>query len=126
MKYTKEQIEELKQIRYVKNVTSKSIIFTYEAKVKSLKLREKWLTSKEIFQELWFPEYVLNSKIPSQSICRWSRKKQTWIIEKKRWKEKTEKIDLNNMTLEQENEYLRTKLAILEDLSELLKSWDFP
>ena len=88
MKYTKEQIEELKQIRYVKNVTSKSIIFTYEAKVKSLKLREKWLTSKEIFQELWFPEYVLNSKIPSQSICRWSRNKQTWIIEKKRWKEK--------------------------------------
>lgn len=126
MKFTEKQIEELKQIKYVKNVTSKSIIFTLEAKKKALKMKEKFLTPKEIFQKLWFPEYVLNSKIPKNSLFRWYKNKQIWKIEQKRWKPKSEKIDFNNMTLEQENEYLRTKLAIFEELSELFNSWKFP
>lgn len=126
MIYTKEQIEELKQIKYVKKVSSKSIIFTSEAKIKSLKLKEEWLTPKEIFQKFWFPKYILNSEVPSSALFRWSKNKENWVIEKKKWRKRKEKIDLNNMTLEQENEYLRTKLAIYEELSELFSSWDFP
>lgn len=126
MKFTEKQIKELKTIKYVKNVTSKSIIFTLEAKIKALKLREKWFSSKEIFEKMWFPDFVLNSEIPKNSITRWYKNKQNWNIEKQKWRPKTEKIDFDNMTLEQENEYLKTKLAIFKDLSELFKSWKFP
>ncbi len=124
--YTKAQIEEIKANKYVKNVIQRHIVFTKECKIKAIELTNKDIFSKEIFERLWFPKYVINSDIPKNSISRWKRNiKQKWVIEEKKWKTKKEKIDFDNMTLEQENEYLRTKLAYLEELEKMFKNW-FP
>jgi hypothetical protein len=92
--------------------------------MKALKLSNKHMLSKEIFEKLWFPEYVIHSDIPKSSISRWKRNiKKKWVIEEKKWRPITEKIDFDNMTLEQENEYLRAKLAFYEEIKEYINSW---
>lgn len=123
IKYNKTQIEEIKSNKYVKNVTEKNITFTTECKLEVLRLSKKWIFYTEIFEKLWFPEYIINSKIPQRSYHRWNDKNNKWSIEDKKWRPKVEKIDFDNMTLEQENEYLRTKLAFYEEMDKYLKSW---
>lgn len=123
IKYNETQIEELKKNKYVKSVTNKNINFTLECKLEVLRLSKKWIFYRDIFKKLWFPEYIVNSKIPERNYNRWKTKSKSWSIEDKKWRPKKEKIDFNNMTLEQENEYLRTKLALYEELADYMKSW---
>ena len=80
IKYTQAQIKELKANKYVKNVTQKSITFSLECKIEVLKLNKKWLFYTEIFKKLWFPEYIINSKIPQRSFHRWNYKNNNWLI----------------------------------------------
>ena len=94
IKYNQDQINELKTIKYVKNVTNKNITFTTEFKYELLKLSKKWLFYKEIFKKLWFPEYIVNSKIPERSYHRWNNKSKNWFLEDKKWRPIKQKIDL--------------------------------
>lgn len=124
IKYTKEQIKELLANKYVKSCTTKNITFTKECKLEALKMEKQLIFRKEIFKKLWFPEYIVHSDIPTKSIDRWKRNvKLKWLIEKNKWRPKKEKIDFENMTLEQENEYLRAKLAYYEEIKKYIDSW---
>lgn len=123
IKYNEAQISELNLNKYVKSCTNKNINFTTEFKLEVLKLSKKWMYYKNIFRKLWFPDYVVNSNIPQYCYHRWKKKSKNWNIEDKKWRPKVEKIDFENMTLEQENEYLRTKLALYEELAKHIKSW---
>jgi hypothetical protein len=51
IKYTKEQIQELKSNSNVKNATSKHVVFTKEFKLQAVKLAKKYISAKEIFSE---------------------------------------------------------------------------
>lgn len=124
IKYNETQIEELKKNKYVKSVTNKNINFTLECKLEVVKLSKRWMFYKDIFKKLWFPEYVINSNIPQECNKRWKRNiNKKWVIEERKWRTKKEKIDFDNMTLEQENEYLRAKLALYEEFADYMKSW---
>lgn len=124
IRYNNTQIKELKDNKYVQNCTQKHIIFSKECKNKAIKLLQQNLSTKEIFEKLWFPEYIINSKIPAKSLNRWKRiLRENWITELKKWRPKKEKIDFDNMTLEQENEYLKAKLALYEELEKHIKWW---
>ena len=123
IKYTENQINDLRKNKYVKSCTNKNINFTQECKIKVLKLSNSWMFIKEIFEKLWFPKYIINSDIPSSSLKRWKNNQKKWNIEFKKWRPRIEKIDFDNMTLEQENEYLRTKLALYEELADYMNSW---
>lgn len=123
IKYNKIQIIELKENIYVKNVTEKHIVFTKEFKVEVLKLSSKWMFYREIFNKLWFPDYIVNSPIPESCYTRWKNNLKTWSIEWIKWRPKKEKLDFNNMTLEEENSYLKAKIAYLEEVEKLVKQW---
>lgn len=123
IKYTREQIEELLKNKYVKSCTNKNVNFTLECKEKALELWNKGIFTKDIFKQLWFPSYIWNSKIPTVSLNRWRKNNEKWNIELKKWRPKKEKIDFNNMTLEQENEYLKAKLVYYEEIKKYLDSW---
>jgi len=123
IKYNQVQIEELKANKYIKNVTAKSITFSLECKLEVLKQSKKWLFYRDIFRELWFPEYIVNSKIPKRSFNRWNDKSKTWSIEDKKWRPKVEKIDFDNLTKDQYIEYLETKLAYYEEMKKYIDSW---
>ncbi len=125
IKYTEEQIKELKSNPAVKNATSKHIIFTKDFKLQAVKLAEKYITTKEIFKQFWFPEYVINSNVPKSSLARWKRLAKKWIIEEKKWRKKKEYIDTTKMTKDEYIEYLEAKLAIAEELKKLDK-WEYP
>jgi len=123
IKYTKSQIKKLKNNPYIKNCTSKSIIFTKDCKLKTLELDKKWVFHREIFKQLWFPEYIFNSRIPSLSLDRWKRNvKLKWKIEETKWRKKKEYIDTTKMTKDEYIEYLEAKLALMEELERLSNS----
>jgi hypothetical protein len=51
IKYTKEQIKELKNNPNVKNTTSKHIVFTKDFKLEAVKLAKEYISAKEIFKQ---------------------------------------------------------------------------
>ena len=63
IKYTEDQIQELLQNKYVKSCRSKNITFTKDCKIEAIKLEKTNWNRREIFEILWFPEYVFNTKI---------------------------------------------------------------
>jgi len=126
IKYNKEQIKELKTNPAVKNATSKHIVFTKEFKLQAVKLAEKYISAKEIFNQFWFPEYVINSDIPSSSLARWKRLAKKWIVEEIKWRpKKEENIDFSKMSLEEQNEYLKTENLYLKELHKQIY-WEYP
>ncbi len=123
IKFNNSQITELKTNQYVKNCTSKSIIFTKNCKLKVLELDKKWIFYREIFKQLWFPKYIVNSKIPENCIFRWKRNiSLKWKIEETKWRKKKEYIDTTKMTKDEYIEYLEAKLALMEELEKLSNS----
>jgi len=102
IKYTKEQIKELKNNPNVKNTTSKHIIFTKDFKLEAVKLVKEYISAKEIFKQFWFPKYIINSDIPSNALARWKKLNKKWLIEDKKWRPKKEKIlDFSKMSLKE-------------------------
>lgn len=124
--YNKEQIEKLKNNKYVKNCTSKYITFTDEFKVKALELDKRHFLSKEIFKEFEFPDYVINSDIPKGSLKRWRRlSKNEKLIWNRKWRKKVEKVNFDNMTKDEKIEYLETENAYLKELHKKIY-WHYP
>jgi hypothetical protein len=123
IKYSETQIKDLIWNKYVKKISEKYITFSLECKTEFLRLSNKWLFYREIFRKLWFPEYIVSSNVPQKAYDRRKTNMNKWKIEDKKWRPKKEEIDFNNMTLEQENEYLRAKLALYEEFADYMKSW---
>jgi len=126
IKYIKEQIKELKSNSNVKNATEKHIVFTKEFKLKAVELAEKYISAKEIFKQFWFPEYVINSDIPSNSLARWKRLTKKWIIEEKKWRpKKEENLEFSQMSTKEQNEYLKAENLYLKELHKQIY-WEYP
>lgn len=124
IKYNEEQIKELEKNKYVKKVSEKYITFTLECKIEFMKLNKKWIFYREIFKKLWFPDYIINSKIPERSYNRWRRNMNKWEIEKKKWRKKQEE-DITKMTKDEYIEHLEMKLAVYEELKKYF-DWNPP
>lgn len=127
--YTKEQIKELENNLSVKKCSEKYITFTDEFKTKAIELNKKWYVSKEIFIKFWFPEYIICSQVPWESLKRWRFKaKHEWISSlnnTKKWRKKKEYFDVSKMTKDEYIEYLETENAVLKELKKLV-DWEYP
>jgi len=123
IKYNKTQIEELIWNKYVKKISEKYITFNLECKTEFLKFSNKWLFYREIFRKLWFPEYIISSNVPKKAYYRWKTNMNKWKIESQKWRPKKAKIDFDNMTKDEELEYLRAKVAYLEEINSYINSW---
>ena len=125
-RYTDEQIKELKANKYVMNCTEKSIQFTDEFRKIAMELDGKEFP-RAIFKKCWFPDYVVNSKIPKKSFGRRRKsmreKWEIWLIDN-RWcnwwrprknkikKKSWEKIEVSK----EEREYMQAELAVYKEL----------
>jgi len=126
IKYNEEQIKELKSNSNVKNCTSKHIVFTKNFKLEAVKLAKEYISAKEIFYKFWFPEYVINSDIPKNSLSRWKRLSKKWVVEETKWRpKKEENLDFSKMSLKQQNEYLKTENLYLKELHKQIY-WEYP
>lgn len=124
IKYTKEQVMELLKNTYIKSCTNKNISFTKEFKIELLKQSDKWVFYKDIFKNFWFPDYIVNSEIPRNSLNRWKKNINTkWIIEENKWRKKKENTDFQNMNSEEKVKFLEAKVAYLEEVNEFFKDW---
>lgn len=122
--YTQKEIKILKENRYIKNISSKYISFTDEFKIKGLELNiKKWKHHKEIFEEFWFPDFIINSDIPKDTFDRLRCKSKKWLLIWKKWRPKN--IDISKMTKDEYITYLEAKLAIFEELKKY-SDWNFP
>ena len=99
-RYTEEKIEELLKNKYVKSCNPKRISFTKECKVEALNiLNNEKCSSKEIFRQLNFPDFIINSKTPGKAINKWKNKLKDeksfeWILKEENKKQK-KKINEN-------------------------------
>lgn len=127
--YTDSQRQEIERNQYVEKCTSKQIRFTNECKIEVLKLADQWFFYRDIFKSFGFPEYVVNSKVPERSYTRWKNIKKTsglvWLIWAKKWRPVKEKIDMTKMNKDEQVEYLKTKVAYLEELHKSAY-WNYP
>lgn len=125
-RYTDEQIKELKANKYVMNCTEKSIQFTDEFRKIAMELDGKEFP-RAIFKKCWFPDYVVNSKIPEKSFNRRRKsmreKWEIWLIDNRWcnwWKPLKNKIKKKSWeTIEvskEEREYMQAELAVYKEL----------
>ncbi len=125
IKYTKEEREVILQNRYVKACSEKYITFTDACKIEALSLKEWGMYSRDIFKTLGFPEFILHSRVPIQSIKNWSMKLKTsgiaWFKETKKWRKKKEKQDLSNMSKDEYIIYLETQVASMKEIQDFLR-----
>jgi hypothetical protein len=84
---------------------------------------------REVFHKLWFPEYVVLSKVPWISYTRWKNIRNKngliWLIWTKKWRPLKEKKDISKMTTIEKNVYLEAKVAYLEELHKTAY-WEYP
>lgn len=125
-RYTDEQIKELKANKYVMNCTEKSIQFTDEFRKIAMELDGKEFP-RAIFKKCWFPDYVVNSKIPEKSFNRRRKsmreKWEIWLIDN-RWcnwwrprKNKIKKKSWETIEISKEEwEYMQAELAVYKEL----------
>lgn len=72
--YTDEQISILTDNPYVDNCFEKYIAFSDECKTRALHLYSTADPSpKEIFRTLGFPDFIIDSDVPKNSLNRWKR-----------------------------------------------------
>lgn len=133
-KYNKVQIEEILNNPYVLKCWETGITFTKECKIESVKLWNNWLSTKEVFKKFRFPEYIIDSQIPENSISRWNKtvklkwEEAFWIMSKRgrklgfKWKKK---ININKLTDKEKIEYYQTENAYLKELYKE-KHWFYP
>lgn len=115
--YSKKQIKELLNNPYVEKCSERYITYKIECKNEFLKLLKQGLFYREIFQILWFPLYIVNSKIPERAYNRWKKYLENWVFELKNKAHKKERLNFESMTIEEQNEYLKAENAYLKEFN---------
>ena len=119
LKYTWEQRKELEMNQYVQKCSEKYITFTEACKLKYIQLYQQGIFYREIFAQFGFPKYILTSELPKSCSQRWKKVFQehwVWGFSQKKWRKQTHKFDLNNLSIEEQNEYLRAENAYLRKI----------
>lgn len=129
IKYNKEQIEELSRNPNVRKVTEKYIAFTDEFKVRAVELEKMYFLPKEIFKEFEFPEFIIQSNVPKNTLRNLKYKDRTkWIeavVSSKKWRKKKDIVDFENMSQEEKIIHLEAENAYLKELHKM-KFWHYP
>lgn len=129
IEYSELQRTELEKNIYVEKCTTKQIRFTNDFKIELIKQSKKRTFYRDIFRNLWFPEYIVSSTVPESTYTRYINivKKHwiLWLIWAKKWRPKKEKVDLDNMTPEEKIHYLEAKVAYLEEKHKEIY-WHYP
>lgn len=124
--YNQEQINELINHKCVKNCSEKYITFTLEFKHMAIDLSKRWFTPKEIFKEFNFPEYIVYSDVPNNSVDRWRFNVKnngiTYFNETKKWRKKKNAIDPYKMDKDEYIKYLETKVAYFDEINKILNN----
>lgn len=123
--FTEEQVKELKNNKYVKNVSEKAITYTDEFKIHFINEYNLGKLPKQIFKESGFNIKVLGDKRISTSTERFKRQNQriegladTRANNSGRRRGKT-------LTIEEENDLLRSQNAKLQQELDFLKKMEY-
>ena len=123
--FTEEQVEELKNNKYVKNVSEKAITYTDEFKIHFINEYNLGKLPKQIFKESGFNIKALGDKRISKSTERFKRQNQRI--------EGLADTRANNsgrrrgkaLTIEEENDLLRRQNAKLQQELDFLKKMEY-
>jgi transposase len=124
--FTDQEIELLKQNKYVKQVSSKGITYTDEMKQFSIAKSEEGLLSSEIFELAGFESKILGKDRPKQALSRWKKayKKSGVMGLQDTRKGKSGRPLERELSLEEQLERERAKNKFLKVQLELQKKLD--
>lgn len=124
--FTKENIERLKQNKYVKQVSEKAITYTDEFKHQAIEQSEKGLMSTEIFEQAGFDLSIIGRKRAKNSLDRWKRSyKESGVMGlRDRRKDNSGRPLERELSLEEQLEREKAKRKFLEVQLEFLKKLD--
>jgi hypothetical protein len=92
-------------------------------------LDAQWIYHRQIFKDFWFPDYIVTSKIVSNSLWNWRHKFKNkwlyWLVWSKKGRKKWEKKDISKMNKDEQIEYFKTENAFLKEMYKL-KHWNYP
>jgi hypothetical protein len=92
-------------------------------------LDKKWVYFRDIFRHFWFPDFIVDSEVPKQTLKNWRNNMKTnwlsWLIGKRKWRPKKEKVDISKMTPEEKILFLETENAYLKELHKEAY-WHYP
>ncbi|MFA6090819.1 MAG: hypothetical protein WC774_03520 [Candidatus Gracilibacteria bacterium] len=126
--YTAEQIELLRSNQYVRTCTSKYITFTYDCRIAALRFDEQGWYFRDIFRYFSFPDFIVTSDVPRNSLKAWRRRLQSkgsiGLIHAKKGRKAKEKVDVSLMTKDEYIKYLEAKTAYLEEIQKKIYGHD--
>lgn len=131
--YSSSQIQELLTYTWVLSCSEKYLRFTPDFKKSALDLYEKeYMSPRAIFRHFNFPLYITDSPLPKNVLKDWKkqfkRAGMDGLTGMKKWRKKKEKLPMN-MSPPDELEYLRAKVAYLEEENKafaLIRAWKNP
>jgi len=92
----------------------------------AIDLSKRWFSPREIFIEFEFPEYVIYSDVPKNSLKRWrfivKKKGITYFNEAKKWRKNKNTIDPSKMDKDEYIKYLETKVAYFDEINKILNN----
>lgn len=122
--YTEQEIEILKRNPNVKNVSSKSITYSADFKIRAVKQSQNGMTSTVIFENAGLPEELVGKEKAHQSLKRW-KKSMKIAGEEGFYNEKRGKTagptGSQNVSLEEQLAEANARIAYLEGNLELVK-----
>lgn len=124
--FTDKEVTELSKNKYVKKVSNKAITYTDEFKRHVVLELEAGKSSKLIFHEAGFDVSVLKERRISGSVYRWMNqyKKGGFGRLRDTRRQSSGRTRKKKHTIEEENQYLKTKVQYLEEELELVKKFD--
>lgn len=125
IKYTLEQIKELKQNPAIENCTDLNVMYSVDTKIKWVELWRSWLCAKDVFKKLGIPDYIIHSRIPARNLGKWEKiMNNKWIrgfTHSKRWRKKWSTIiRMESLSQDKLIEFLKAKVAYLEEENKVL------
>lgn len=124
--FTKEQIEDLKNNKFVQSVSSKGITYTMEFKHLAVEDFLSGMSSTEVFSKYGFDVNVLGKQRPSSALSRWKKQYQNHgLLGLKDSREQNPGRPLErDLSTQEKMERYEAKIKYLEAEVELLKKFD--
>ena len=122
--FSKTEQEELLRNPNIEKCSDKSITYSTEFKISAVKKYKNGISPIHIFKQAKIDINIIGNKNPKKALSRWKNKSEIELFTETTGKNRSERPQIKNLTLEEKLLKLEAKVKYLEIENELLKKLD--